>query len=453
MSVVFGRNTEVVPGSGGAARIAFGRWIRYGWRVLSFPVQALVSLMPRSPNVWVFGSWFGERFADNPKYLYLHAAQHRPDVRAIWLTRRPEVVKEVRAIGGEAYHTLSLLGALWRLRAGVVIVSVGIQDVGSVLTSGAAIVQTFHGIPLKHIGMDDRRFHARPPGLMRAVWSLRNFMLRREWNSYSIVLATSAETRRRYAAAFGVPAERIPVLGYPRNDMLADDEARGSLRAEVFEALGVAETDASRIVAYLPTHRDAGRGTLTLFPFPRYDEAELDAFLERADALLVYKRHFYHGVPPTGHGNGSRARIIDGTQSLPDVQPLLACADVLVTDLSSCFFDFLLRDRPIVFVTREIEEFVSGERGLYYPYEQVTPGPHAASFTEFLDALQRSLSHPELDQEWREEVRKVFHAYGDTRSAQRVFEYVRSLAKGKSNSHASQGHLEERDPDQALGVL
>ena len=51
---------------------------------------------------------------------------------------------------------------------------------------------------------------------------------------------------------------------------------------------------------------------------------------------------------------------------------LLACADVLVTDYSSVFFEFLIMDKPIVFFAPDFEEY-SATRGLYLDYEDL-PG-------------------------------------------------------------------------------
>lgn len=51
---------------------------------------------------------------------------------------------------------------------------------------------------------------------------------------------------------------------------------------------------------------------------------------------------------------------------------LIACADVLITDYSSIFFEYLLMDKPIVFFAPDYEEY-SKTRGFYLEYEDL-PG-------------------------------------------------------------------------------
>jgi hypothetical protein len=39
---------------------------------------ALTHLMPRRRALWAFGSWQGQRFADNARYMFLYCAQVPP---------------------------------------------------------------------------------------------------------------------------------------------------------------------------------------------------------------------------------------------------------------------------------------------------------------------------------------------------------------------------------------
>ena len=40
--------------------------------------------------------------------------------------------------------------------------------------------------------------------------------------------------------------------------------------------------------------------------------------------------------------------------------------DVLITDYSSIFFDFLLLDRPIVFLTHDLEQYLEQDQGYVF---------------------------------------------------------------------------------------
>lgn len=44
-------------------------FFKYWGQLLLLPVYWLSFLFPRNKRIWLFGSTFGKRFADNPKYL------------------------------------------------------------------------------------------------------------------------------------------------------------------------------------------------------------------------------------------------------------------------------------------------------------------------------------------------------------------------------------------------
>ena len=56
--------------------------------------------------------------------------------------------------------------------------------------------------------------------------------------------------------------------------------------------------------------------------------------------------------------------------------------DLLITDYSSIFFDFLLLDRPIVFFPYDLEQYLSQDRAMYFDYEIMTPGPKCRTYDE-----------------------------------------------------------------------
>jgi hypothetical protein len=68
---------------------------------------------------------------------------------------------------------------------------------------------------------------------------------------------------------------------------------------------------------------------------------------------------------------------------------LLAAVDVLVTDYSSIFFDFLAEDRPIVFYVPDRAQYEDG-RGLYYPIDSL-PGELSDDPESLADAVRRAV--------------------------------------------------------------
>ena len=369
----------------------------------------LVARLPlaRDPDLWVFGTRSGQGFADNAKYLFLHVAANHPEVRAVWLSTDPAVVDTLRARGYEAHHARSLRGLHLNLRAGVVLFTHGLRDVNLWLSGGARAVLLWHGTPLKHISWDSH-FPGEPLPVRLAHAYAHDVL-------DHITIPAEAMTPA-FVSGLRVDPDVLAITGYPRNDALVGSIADGDIGLDGASLRAVEElADDHRLVLSLPTFRDAGESALEML-----DTAALDELLERHDAYLLVKPHPNEPLEP-GTLAGDRIR---GLPASVDSHALLPLADALLTDYSSVFFDYLLLDRPVVFYAPDLERY-RAERGFYFDYDEVTPGPVARTNPELITALDRILG-PEADGFAAERAR-VRERFCDTRPdrAERVFRTIR----------------------------
>jgi CDP-glycerol glycerophosphotransferase (TagB/SpsB family) len=70
-----------------------------------------------------------------------------------------------------------------------------------------------------------------------------------------------------------------------------------------------------------------------------------------------------------------------------DPYPLMSYVDVLITDYSSIYIDFLLLDKPIIFFAFDLPHYLEACRDMYFEYEEVTPGKLAINFEQLLVSL------------------------------------------------------------------
>lgn len=161
--------------------------------------------------------------------------------------------------------------------------------------------------------------------------------------------------------------------GCPRNDIFfSPDQER--IRHAIREQLHISPD--KKIFLYAPTWRNSGDTTCFNLDYAR----ALCALKKRfgGDWVMVVRLHpfmrelrdlfFPQGVP-----------VINATD-LPDIQELLVASDAVVTDYSSCIYDFLLTGRP-GFIYAPDKHFYASGRGLCYPLEE-TPFPLAADNSE-----------------------------------------------------------------------
>lgn len=161
---------------------------------------------------------------------------------------------------------------------------------------------------------------------------------------YDRVAFINRDRMQRYLAARVVTAQQAVLVGYPKLDRLASGQWNA---ADVRASLGL---DPTRPVAlYAPTYSEASSLHLA-------GEA-IVAALACAGLNVIVKLHdrSLDSDPRYTAGIDWRARFRALEQpgrvryvEAPDASPLLAAADLLVTDHSSLGFEFLVLDRPLI---------------------------------------------------------------------------------------------------------
>ena len=123
-------------------------------KLASLPLYALgriaTILIPRRTTSWVFGCGVG--IADGALALWNVAAAEGHT--ANWLVGSAREARDAASLGIPHARKRSLRGFWLTARAGVVVITHGFGDVNRYAVSDAFVVQLWHGIPLKRIGLD-----------------------------------------------------------------------------------------------------------------------------------------------------------------------------------------------------------------------------------------------------------------------------------------------------------
>ncbi|WP_159103066.1 CDP-glycerol glycerophosphotransferase family protein [Halarchaeum acidiphilum] len=372
-----------------------------------FSVYALSHVSPRSDDLVVCTADPSGRFAENPKYVYL-GLREREDIDAVWLARADSTANQLSDHGLPVQRG-GTLGAKWTLlRAGTVIISHDI--VGWELLGGATIVQTWHGNPLKQIGRDTDDFSP------LRQW-VQDYILR-DWD---VVTVTGSGTpKQTFTSAFGLSDDDLAVTGSPRNDPLYHDVEYSELDGLDEHAEWRTFISNNRCILYMPTWRRGTHGA---------DGAEFDAhgldfdtvgsFCEEHDLIFLVKLH-----PSESSDVGDYEHVLELPTST-DIYDILSEVEVLITDYSSVYFDYLLVDSPIVFYPYDLDSFSSG-KGFYFEYDEVTPGRKAFTQPELLTAIDEILSGNDTYVDERADLRNEFFDHQDGHSTQRLIDRVLS---------------------------
>ncbi len=285
---------------------------------------------------------------------------------------------------------------------------------------GQVSVELWHGFPLKGMVAMDY-------GEKRAD---RELLLRRWSEEVDFIISYSRTYSTLMAACIHKEVESFIITGAPRNDFLFKEASKDKLK-KLLPSIPIYK----KIIFYVPTFRlgredkvegDVDRG----LNFDRLEE-----FLDRNDLVLVVKFHpFEEEIVSKMYDFDSYENIFLLSDELlinddMDFYEVLGAADMLITDYSSIYFDYLLLDRPVLFYSPDIEMYMRRRGFLLEPYEVWAPGPIAYTQDEMESKLIRLMENPTWYEKQRNIIRDVVHHYKDNRSTERVWKLLKLIAQ------------------------
>ncbi len=243
-----------------------------------------------------------------------------------------------------------------------------------------------------------------------------------------VTVATASVHADHLVATWDLTPDSVVLTGLPRNDLLAGPAP------EPPEWL-TSKLAGRKLVMWLPTFRsgvgrvsrsegvDLGNET----QFEGADLAAVDRLMAELGAHCIIKTHPLAPrperaeLPNTTVLGGPDLEILDTT-----LYRLLAHAEVLITDHSSVWIDFVLTGRPMVFTISDREQY-GADRGYYFDdLDALLPGPIVTRFADLADPLRDALDGGPGWADERAEALALHHVHTDAGSAARVADLVAS---------------------------
>lgn len=196
--------------------------------------------------------------------------------------------------------------------------------------------------------------------------------------------------------------------GTPRCDPLLRDNS--AIKQKVYHHYGLRSD--MKLAIFAPTFRD-GKGAQT----HDMDFAGLSKALRALD-------NTEWAIGCRYHPNLKDAPVPDGSiamTSYPDMQELIAAADFLITDYSSCMFDMAISGKPCMLYVPDIAGYTANERKLYFSLNEL-PFP----ITFHMDELYEKIRCFDRDV-YQDQVRAFLDSVGnyeDGHASERVADYI-----------------------------
>lgn len=242
---------------------------------------------------------------------------------------------------------------------------------------------------------------------------------------YTYMILPSELSIRLSVAEYGsVPYRKFKKLGLCRNDNLLNGDNCNWLREEISHKLSY---KLKTLVLYTPTHRDyESKATSTesrsVLGFP-YNEEDFGKFMRDNGIVIYCKLHPIQNAQVV-NSNLPEGIILHHPSEKYGLNEMMQASDVLLTDYTSGYFDYLLLDKPVIFNLYDIIIYKE-TRGLPYdPYESVVAGDIIKNEGELKESLKSLERNREQYKEKRKFVRDMFFTYTDSNSCKRVYDFI-----------------------------
>lgn len=372
---------------------------------------------PIDSKMVFFESFLGKQVACSPKALYECMLQDERfnDYTFVWALRSakkkkaPELLHNDRTIivqykSRNYYKYLSMSKywiTNWRLPTFIT------------KKKEQVLIQTWHGTPLKKIGLDST-IESNP--LTSQKRSHKIYL--KDSRNYDYLVSPSAFCTRVFTTAFGLDKlhkEDILIeTGYPRNDFLLNYKESDVLAVK--ESLGLPLD--KKIILYAPTWRDNEHtlGVGNTFDIEKHFCQFMDTVSD--DYIIIVRLHYL--VASKVDLSRYEGKVFNFS-NLDDINQLYIISDILITDYSSVFFDYANLNKPILFYMYDLEEYQTQIRDFYFDLAEL-PGPIIQTQEELLDAVYHV---DEISQEYAERYQifcEKYNSLDDGQASRRVLD-------------------------------
>ncbi|MFP7492366.1 CDP-glycerol glycerophosphotransferase family protein [Terribacillus saccharophilus] len=280
------------------------------------------------------------------------------------------------------------------------------------------IIDTWHGFPLKAMGFADKN-------------EQNKHVLADRWGSINYICSYSDFFSDLMLRCFKLNPDHIQLTGAPRNDLLLQRPDTHFLREE-FDI----DPSESRMIFFMPTYRqvahndraDTNLNRDNLFGMESFDNDQFYDFLERENLELIVKLHPAEEKLFLNHFEmQTRVHLLTDemlTRYGMDLYEIMPLADMLITDYSSIYFDYLLLDKPIIFTPVDLHSYQQNRGFILDSYTNWTPGPKVVSQDALQDALASFLENPSWYEAERKQIRDRVHHFQDDKSSERVWQFI-----------------------------
>lgn len=301
-------------------------------------ILKLLYLFPIKKDVILFESYNGKSYNDNPKYISDYFNNHYGNFKQIWSIKNqdsiniPQTVKVVQTGSFMYYYTIMTSG---------VIITNDFLDIKIPIRTKQLIVNTWHGGGFfKKVGMTTEN----PSRYMK-------WYFKKQQTAISAFLSSSEYFTNTVVRNSFLFNGAVVKSGMPRNSLFFIKSL--DIKSKLEKYFKIQFEKNSLIVLYAPTFRGRSESGILCMNDINININLTTKSIEKKFNKKVYFLYRAHHAIVKGEPVGN---YLNATY-YPDMQDLLYCSDILISDYSSCMWDFSLTNKPIFVFSPDLQEY------------------------------------------------------------------------------------------------
>ncbi len=357
---------------------------------------------PMLENHVMYESYNGRDFAGNPYALFKYLLHH-PDYQHLYHVIGVDDVEHPKLAPYHSHPRVSIVRThsdeyiRYAETCKYFINNVSFKPY-IIKREGQIYVNSWHSTLLKKLAADTKR-----------VWEAKQ--VARALLATDYFISPNRYTTELLFRSHGVDSlfqGAVAEIGYPRNDLVFHTD-----KDELRRRLGIPEN--KKVILFAPTWRGQYVARNTVPETLGYHQYLTDNLHEEYFVLVKFHTMVYPFL-------NDEALAVSAPRDV-DTNELLAITDVLVTDYSGIFFDFLITGNPVIFFTPDREAYSQEKTGFYLDIQRL-PGPICDRIEDVVDCVQRVDAVRNRYAERYEEFRSRFVSADDGRACERVVDLV-----------------------------
>ena len=340
---------------------------------ISFFYKYIIKNTPVVENKILFTNFTNKGYGCNPKYIAQEIINQKLPYELVWIVKNPKkerkyFPKEIKLVKDTTLNSIKehASAKIWISNHR----KMNLLHKGLYKKDNQIYIQTWHG------SLGIKKAEKAADNLDETYVKLAK--IDSKYTNYFISNSLFEDETFRNNFWFDGSIEK---LGHARNDIFfAEGEEKNKVLKRVRKNFNIG--DDKKIALYVPTFRDSNSLDCYKIDFDKLFNALNKKYCKKDNWCALLRLH--PNISKLSKKIFHNTNLVDAT-FYPDIQELLLCADIVISDYSSCIFDFLLTKKPAFIFATDLDKY-NQERGFLYPLES-TPFLIAKNNNELINNI------------------------------------------------------------------